>query len=80
MNLFGASDPLIDWHALGQVIYISAIAGIAIASVLGIGITSSLRAQGQKGGTALALNAVLAVSILLVAGAVVLGIHFITDK
>ena len=74
------ADSIIDWGALLQVIYISAIAGIAIATVLGIGIVASLRAEDAKGATALGLNAVTVISVLLVGAALVTGIYFITDK
>jgi hypothetical protein len=80
MSLFGADTPLIDWGALFQVIYISAIAGLAIATVLGVGIASSLRAEDHQGGSALALKGVTVVSVIFVAAAVVVGIYFIADK
>jgi hypothetical protein len=70
-----------DWGALAQVGYISAIAGVAIAAVLGLGIVSSLRAQDAKGGTAaLALNAVTAACVLAVGAAVVVGILYMVHK
>ena len=48
--------------------------------MLGVGIVSSLRAQDSAGATALGLNAVTVVSVILVGGALVTGIYFITDK
>jgi hypothetical protein len=78
MNLL--ADDLIDWSALGDVVLISVVAGIAIAAVLGIGIVASLRAQDTRGGTALALNAVTVVSVLLVAAAIAVGIYYMADK
>jgi hypothetical protein len=75
------ASQVVDWAALGKVAYISAISGLAIALVLGVGIVSSLRAQDHKGtSAALGFNAVTVVSVLLVAGAIVLGIYYITDK
>jgi UPF0716 family protein affecting phage T7 exclusion len=74
------ADSIVDWGALLEVAYISAIAGLAIAAVLGVGIVSSLRAQDTRGSTALALNGVMVVSVILVAAALVMGIYFITDK
>jgi UPF0716 family protein affecting phage T7 exclusion len=74
------ADSIVDWGALLEVAYISAIAGLAIAAVLGLGIVSSLRAQDSSGTTALGLNAVMVISVLIVAGALVMGIYFITDK
>jgi hypothetical protein len=73
------ADSIIDWGALGDVILISAVAGLAIALTLGVGIVASLRAQDHKG-NALALNAVTVVSVLLVAGAIAVGLYYITDK
>jgi UPF0716 family protein affecting phage T7 exclusion len=78
MNL--VADGIIDWGALWDVVWISAVAGLAIAAVLGAGIVSSLRAQDSDGATALGLNAVTVVSVILVAAALVTGIYFITDK
>jgi hypothetical protein len=77
MTLAGS---IVDWGALAQVAYISAIAGVAIAGVLGLGVVSSLRAQDEKGAGALVLNAVTVVCVVVVAAAVALGIYFITDK
>jgi hypothetical protein len=75
------ADSIVDWGALAQVAYISAIAGVAIAAVLGLGITSALRAQDQEGGAGtLALNAVTALCVLVVAAAVVVGILYMVDK
>jgi hypothetical protein len=70
----------IDWAALGEVIWISAISGLLIAAVLGAGIVASLRASDGDGGSAVALRAVTVVSVLIVAGAVVMGIYFIAAK
>lgn len=78
MSVF--ADSLVDWGALWQVAYISAIAGVAIATVLGLGVVSSLRAQDRQGGSALALNAVTVVCVLMVGAAIVVGIYYITDK
>ena len=74
------ADSIIDWAALWQVIWISAAAGLAIASVLGVGIVASLHAQDAKGATALGLNAVTVISVIFVGAALVTGIYFITDK
>jgi hypothetical protein len=77
MTLAGS---IVDWGALAQVAYISAIAGVAIAGVLGLGIVSALRAQDERGGGALALNALTVLCVLAVAGAVALGLYFIVHK
>ena len=70
---------IVDWGALLDVILISVFAGLAIALTLGIGIVSSLRAEDHKGNT-LALRAVTVVSIVLVAGAIAVGLYYIADK
>jgi hypothetical protein len=74
------ADSIIDWGALFDVIWISAVAGLAIAAVLGVGIVSSLRAQDAEGTTALGLYAVTVISVVLVGAALITGIYFITDK
>jgi predicted benzoate:H+ symporter BenE len=73
------ASSIVDWSALGDVILISALAGLAIATVLGVGIVASLRAQDHKG-NAVALHAVTIVSVVLVAGAIAIGLYYITDK
>jgi UPF0716 family protein affecting phage T7 exclusion len=78
MNLIAAG--IIDWGALLEVIWISALAGLAIAAVLGVGTVSALRAQDAEGGTALGLNAVMVTSVIIVGAALIMGIYFITDK
>jgi hypothetical protein len=72
------ADSIVDWGALGQVAYISAIAGILIAAVLGLGIVSELRAQ--EGGNVVVLRAVTVVCVAVVAAAIVVGIYYITQK
>ncbi len=70
---------IVDWGALLDVILISAFAGLAIAVTLGVGVVASLRAQDHKG-NALALNAVTVISVVLVAGAIAVGLYYIADK
>jgi hypothetical protein len=74
------ADSLVDWGALAQVAYISAIAGVAIAAILGLGIVSALRAQDRQGGSALALNAVTVACVLIIGAALILGVYYMTDK
>ena len=73
------ADSIVDWAALGDVLLISALAGLAIATILGVGIVASLRAQDHKG-NAVALHAVTIVSVVLVAGAIAVGLYYLTDK
>jgi hypothetical protein len=70
---------IVDWGALLDVILISTAAGLAIALTLGIGIVASLRAQDHKGNV-LALNAVTVISVVLVAGAIAVGLYYIANK
>jgi hypothetical protein len=78
-----ASD-LVDWHALWQVIYISAGAGLLISISMGIAVVASLRAQDDRAagreGSAIGLTAVAVVGVAVVVAAVVLGIYYITSK
>ena len=78
MSLIAAG--IIDWGALFDVIWISAVAGLAIAAVLGVGIVSSLRAQDAKGTIALGLNAVTVISVILVGAALITGIYVLSDR
>lgn len=70
---------LVDWDALVDVILISAAAGVAIAVILGVGIVASLRAQEHEGNV-IGFHAVTLVSLVLVAGAIVVGLYFIAEK
>jgi hypothetical protein len=78
-----ASD-LVDWHALWQVIYISAAAGLLISISMGVAVVSSLRAQDDRAagrdGSAVALTAVAVVGVAIVVAAVIYGIYYITSK
>jgi hypothetical protein len=75
------ADSLVDWGALAQVAYISAIAGVTVAAVLGLGITSALRAREERSGAgALALNAVTVLCVLVVGAAVAIGVVYMVDK
>ena len=81
--MIAASD-LVDWHALGQVIYISAATGLLVSLSMGIAVVSSLRAQDLRGagreGSAVALTVVAVIGVATVVAAVGLGIYYITDK
>jgi hypothetical protein len=70
---------IVDWGALWQVVYISAISGILIATVLGVGISASLRSS-EPGANAVVLRGVTAISVVIVAAAIVVGLWFMFDK
>jgi hypothetical protein len=78
------ASKLVDWSALGQVAYISAGAGLAVALTLCLGIVASMRAQDEsasgRGGVALALNAFTVLAVLVVLAAIGVGIYYITQK
>jgi hypothetical protein len=73
------ADSIVDWGALWQVVYISALAGVAIAAILGLAVVTELRAQDGQG-SVVGLRAVTVVCVALVAAAVVVGIYYITQK
>jgi hypothetical protein len=75
--MFAAS--IIDWGALWQVIWISAVTGIAIAAILGTGIVASLRST-EPGANTVVLRGVTAISVVLVGAAIVAGLWFMFDK
>jgi hypothetical protein len=70
---------VINWGALWQVIWISAVTGIAIATILGAGIVASLRST-EPGAHAVVLRGVTAISVILVAAAIGAGLWFMFDK
>jgi predicted benzoate:H+ symporter BenE len=78
MSLLAAT--IVDWGALLDVAIVSAVAGLAIALTLGVGVASSLRAQEREGVSALVLNAVTVTSVVLVGIAVLVGLHYLADK
>ena len=71
---------IVDWGALGEVVLISVAAGLSIASILGLGIVASLRAEDHDGARAASLYAVTAVSVVLIAGAIAAGLYVIASK
>jgi hypothetical protein len=73
------ADSVVDWGALWQVVYISALAGVAIAAILGLAVVTELRAQDGQG-SVVGLRTVTVVCVALVAAAVVVGIYYITQK
>jgi hypothetical protein len=78
------ASELVDWSALGQVILISAVAGIVITFCMALAVVTSLRAQDDRaaGNKAAAdgLNVVTVLAVLVVVAAVGTGIYFIASK
>ena len=70
----------IDWAALGEAAWISVAVGLGVLLVAAMAVTSSLRAQDSRGGTATVHSALTIVCIVALVAAVILGIYFMTDK
>jgi hypothetical protein len=73
----------IDWGALFQAAYVSAAFAIGVLAVAGFAVVASLKSQDRRQsgqGGVLALNAVTAVSVVIIGAAIVLGIYIMTNK
>jgi hypothetical protein len=74
----------IDFKGLGQVIWVSAVVGVAVTVLYSVAIFSfgkagEARRSGQ-GGASLAYSALAAVALLVFAGSVVLGLVVMFKK
>lgn len=79
-----ASDPVVDWDALGQVVLYSLVAGIGVTlcyslAILGSTRFSELRASGA-GGRAIAFGVLAALGLAATVAAVVVAIVVMTNK
>ena len=78
------ADPVVDWGALLEVLWASALGGVGVTCAFAIAILGSTRAVDQRrDGHALAAGvygAVAALAFAAVVAAVVLGIVFMTSK
>jgi hypothetical protein len=70
----------IDWAALAEAAWISVAVGLGVLFVAALAVTSSLRAQDSRGGTATVYSAVSVACVVGLVAAVILGIYFMTDK
>jgi hypothetical protein len=83
LHLLSASID-VDWTALGKAGYVSAIAGLLVLAVAGLGVVSSLKAQDGKAQTGGA-SAVGAYGVITIACVVALfaiagyGIYLLTQ-
>ena len=70
----------IDWGALGEAAWVSVAVGLGVLLVATVAVTSSLRSQDARGGTATAYGALSVICVIALAAAVIAGIYFMTDK
>lgn len=82
MNLL--ADPIVDWHALGQVVLYSLGAGIGVALCFSLGVMGSTRfaeaRRGEGGPRAIGYAVLAVIGLVATVGAVVLGIVVMTSK
>jgi hypothetical protein len=74
----------IDFQGLGQVIWVSAVVGVAVTvlyslAIFGFGKAGEARRSGQ-GGAAVAFSALAVVALLVFAGSVVVGLIVMFKK
>jgi hypothetical protein len=73
---------IVDWHAIGQVIWVSLLAGVGVTAAYGFGLLGVSRAleRGRDGnaGGAVAYALVGALGLAVVLGAIVFGIVILT--
>ena len=73
----------VEWSKLLEAAYVSAAFGIGVILVAGIAVVASLRAQDRRSahaGGAVALDVVTIACVVLIAGAIALGIYIMTQK
>jgi hypothetical protein len=73
----------VEWSKLLEAAYVSAAFGIGVILVAGVAVVASLRAQDRRNahdGGAVALDAVTIACVVLIAGAIALGIYIMTQK
>ena len=74
---------LVDWGKLLEAAYVSAVFGIGVLLIGGLGVVASLRAQDRRlahRGGALALDVVTGACVLAIAAAIALGIYIMASK
>ena len=73
---------IVDWHAIGQVIWVSLLAGVGVPAAYGFALLGSTRAleHGRDGrlGEAITYGAVGVLGLAIVIGAIVFGIVILT--
>ena len=74
---------IVDWAALAQTAWVSAVIGLGILVVGAVGVAASLRAQDDRAagvnGAALAFGGITVVCVVGLVGAVIYGIYLLTQ-
>jgi hypothetical protein len=74
---------VVDWGKLLEVAYLSAVLGIGVVLIGGLGVVASLRSQDRRRahrGGVIALDVVTGACVLSIAGAIALGIYIMANK
>jgi hypothetical protein len=78
------ADPVVDWAAIGDVVWASLLGGVLVTAAFAVGVRGAIRATDARrsGHMALAYGywAMMVLGMGLVAAAVVFGIVVITNK
>jgi hypothetical protein len=84
MSLLAASDPVVDWGKLGEVILYSLIGGVGVALCFSLGILGTTRFNEARrsgtGGGALAYALLATLGLAASLAAAVIGIVVMTSK
>ena len=74
---------IVDWAALGETAYVSALIGLGVLLVAGIAVAASLKAQDDRregaGGAAVAYSGLTLLCLAGLLAAVVYGIYLIAQ-
>ena len=74
---------IVDWAALAQAAWVSAVIGLGILVVGAVGVAASLRAQDDRtagaGGAAVVFGGITIVCVAGLVGAVIYGIYLLTQ-
>ena len=75
---------VVDFHALGQVIWVSLLAGVGVTVLFSLAIASLARADEARrlgnGGAAMAYGAAAVLALVVFAVAVILGVTIMLHK
>jgi hypothetical protein len=74
---------IVDWSALAQAAWVSAVIGLGVLVVAAVGVAASLRAQDDRSaganGAAFAFGGITLVCVIGLIGAVAYGIYLLTQ-
>jgi hypothetical protein len=78
------ADPVVDWHALGDVLWTSLVGGIGVTAAFSLTILGATRAmelrRSGNGVAATAYGVLMALALAVVAAAVVFAILIMKQK